>query len=141
MKTKLAILAFLFGLLCFYATTAFAQQDSGGGSECPISYSIKKNNGGGKCSGDALVTVVFNPMPLPGNIPRLTAIFYKDQFLGNMVPAEGYLVTKGGETNITYCLTETGTKSNPFNNISAAGKLILEFTYPNGTACRTRTPN
>ena len=141
MKTKLAILAFLLWLLCFYTATAFAQSDSGGGSECPVSYSVKKNNGGGKCQGDALVTVVFNPMPLPGNIPRLTAIFYKGQFLGSMVPAEGYLVAKAGETNVTYCLTEPGPKTNPFNNISAAGKLILEFTYQNGTVCRTRTPN
>ena len=141
MKTKLAILAFLFWLLCFYSATAFGQEDSGGGSECPVSYSLKKNNGGGVCKGDALVTVIINPMPLPGYIPMLTAIYYKGETINNISPAKGYLVTKGGETTITYCITGSGPRKNSFNNISSAGKMVLELTFPNGTVCRTHIVN
>ena len=141
MKTKPAIFLFLLCLTSIFSFTAFAQKDSGGGSECPISYSFKKNNGGGKCGGDALVAVIFNPMPLPGNIPMLTAIYYKGEPLGNKLPVPGYLETKGGETNISYCLTEPGSKKNSFSNISPAGKLVLEFTYTDGTTCRTHIVN
>src|SRR5688572_8232183 len=121
MKTKLAILAFLFLLLSFYASTAFAQEDSGGGSECPVSYSFKKNNGGGACKGDALLTVIINPMPLPGNIPMLTAIYYRGETVPNISPAKGYLVTRSGETNISYCITGLDARKNSFKNISSAG--------------------
>lgn len=141
MKTKPAIFSFLFFLASIFSLTAFAQKDSGGGSECPISYSFKKNNGGGACKGDALITVIFNPMPLPANIPMLTAIYYKGEPLGNKLPAQGYLATKGGETNISYCLTEPASKKNSFSNISPADKLVLEFTYADGTTCRTHIVN
>ncbi len=137
MKTKPVIFSFLFYLTCILSATAFAQQDTGGGYECPISYSFKKNNGGGACHGDALVSVRFNPMPLAGNIPMLTAIYYKEQPVSNLLPAQGYLATKGGETYISYCLTESGAIEKSFSNISPAGKLVLEFTYPNGSICKT----
>ena len=141
MNPKLIIFAFLFCLTCIVSATAAAQGDSGGGgSQCPTSYSFKKNNGGGACGGDGLVTVIFNPMPLPVNIPRLTAIYYKGESLSTL-PVQGYLVTKAGETNIAYCLTETGAPKKSFNNISPAGKLVLEFTYADGTICRTNTPD
>ena len=129
------------GLLGVISVTAFAQKDTGGGSECPISYSFKKNNGGGNCGGDALVSLIFKKMPLQGNIPMLTSIYYKGQPLSSKLPIQGYLVTKSGETNISYCLTEPGSKKNSFSNISPAGKLILEFTYTDGTTCRTHIVN
>ncbi|HUS03481.1 MAG TPA: hypothetical protein VMY77_17195 [Chitinophagaceae bacterium] len=141
MKSKPVIFSFLICLSCLLSVTVFAQPDSGGGSECPISYSFKKNNGGGNCGGDALISVIFNPMPLSANIPRLTAIYYKGQPLGNKLPVQGYLVTKAAETNISYCITETGPKKIGFSNISPAGKLILEFTYTDGTTCRTHIVN
>lgn len=141
MKTILFVFSLSLSLIFILPVTAFAQPDSGGGSECPISYSFKKNNGGGKCRADALVTVIFNPMPLPGNIPMLTAIYYKGQPLGNKLPAQGYLETQGGKTNIIYCITKPGSGKNSFSNISAAGKLVLEFTYPDGTVCRTYAAN
>ena len=141
MKTIPLIFSLLFSLTCIFPATAFSQEDSGGGSECPISYSIKKNNGSGVCKGDALVTVIFNPVPTPGNIPRLTAIYYKGQTVGNMLPVQGHLVNKGRETHISYCVTEAVSRKNSFSNISPANKLVLEFTYPNGTSCRTHPAN
>ena len=141
MKTKPVIFLLLFFLPGILPVTAFAQMDSGGGSECPISYSFKKNNGGGKCGGNALVAVIFNPMPLPGNIPVLTGIYYKGQPLVNKLPVEGYLVTRGRDINISYCLSERGSQKGSFSNISPAGKLVLEFTYRDGTTCRTHNAN
>ena len=140
MKTKPAILSFLFSIACIFSATAFAQPDSGGGQEC-AAYSFKKNNGGGKCQGDAVVNVVFSPMPLPGNIPLLTAIYYIGQPLPKRLQAQGYLVRDGAKANISYCLSDALPKKNSFGNISAAGKLILEFTYPDGTVCRTSAGN
>jgi hypothetical protein len=141
MKTKTAIFSLLFCLACIFSLSTFGQTAPGGGFDCPNSYSIKKNNGGGICHGDALVTVIFNPMPLPGDIPMLTAIYCQGQPLNNILPAQGYLTTKDGEINVTYCLTESTDKKTSVNNISPSSKLVLEFTYSNGMVCRTDNTN
>jgi hypothetical protein len=141
MKTKQFTLAFLLLLCCIFSRASFAQTAPGGGSECPKSYSFTTNsgNGWGVCNGDAQIRVTFNQMPLPENIPVLTAIYYQGRPLTKIIlPVGGELVTNG-QGYVSYCLTGTGQKNNrnSFDYISHSVKIILEFTYPDGTVCRT----
>ncbi len=145
MKTKLFIYSFSFLLICIFSTTCFAQPAPGGGSECPTSYSFKSNNGKGLgvCNGDQQIRVNFSIMPSPENFPLLTALYYQGQLVTKVtLPVVGYLVTEG-QGYVCYCLVRTSSKNNgnPFGKISPSIKMVLEFTYPDGTICRTDNVN
>jgi hypothetical protein len=141
MKPKPVVFAFLFCLTGFFSTGTFAQTVPGGSIECPTSCSIKKNNGGGMCHGDAMVSVVFTPNPSAVDIPLLTGIYYNGQIVSCVYPVQGSVVSKKDAINISYCLTESASKNTPLKNVPPAGKLILEFTYQDGTVCKTNTTN
>src|SRR6476659_7319410 len=110
MKPKPVVFAFLFCLTGVFST-AFAQPVPGGSIECPTSCSIKKNNGGGMCHGDAFVSVVFTPNPSAVDIPMLTGIYYNGQTVSCVYPVQGSVVSKQGALNISYCLTESDSKN------------------------------
>lgn len=145
MKHRLIIFAFLLFLIYFLSAKAFSQSAPGGGSECPTSYSFKRNNGNGwgVCNGDEQIRVTFSPMPSAGNIPLLTAIYYQGQPVSKVIfPVSGELVTHG-QGYVSYCLRGSPhkNKGNPFGKISASIKVVLEFTYPDGMICRTDVVN
>ena len=145
MKTKPIIPAILLFLVCNFSTAAFAQTAPGGGFECPTSYSFTRNNGNGwgVCNGDAQIRVRFNQMPLPENIPVLSAIYYQGRALTKVIlPAVGNLVTNG-QGYVSYCLVGTVQKNNrnSFDYMSRSVKIVLEFTYPDGSICRTDNVN
>lgn len=145
MKTKQFIFPFLLFLCCIFSTGSFAQTAPGGGSGCPIPYSFKKNsgNGWGVCNGDAEIRVIFNQMPLPDNIPLLTAIYCQGRSVTRIsLPVSGNIITTG-QGYVSYCLTGSIQKNNrnPFDYISRSIKIVLEFTYPDGMICRTDYTN
>ena len=140
MRPKPVIFAFLFCLACI-STGTFAQPVPGGSIECPTSCSFKKNNGGGMCRGDALVSVIFNPNPSAVDIPSLTGIYYNGQIVSCVYPVQGSLVSKKDVINISYCLTESASQNTPLKNIPPAGKLLFEFTYQDGTVCKANSTN
>ena len=143
MKTKFFILLFLLFLIYFFTISAFAQT-AGGGSGCATSFSVKRNNGNGYgvCNGDAQIRVVFSPMPSPGNIPLLTGIFYQGQPTTKItLPVAGEMVTDG-QGYISYCIAAPlKNNGNQFGKISPSIKITLEFTYQDGTVCRTDVVN
>jgi len=138
MKPNAVIFSFLF-CLGIFSTAAFAQPVPGGSTECPTSCSFKKNNGGGMCRGDALVSVVFSPTPSANDIPLLTGIYYNGQPVSCVYPVQGALVSKQGAINITYCLTGSDSQNTSLKNIPPAGKLLFEFTYQDGTVCKANS--
>lgn len=146
MKTNVFTLAFLLFLAAIFSVKSFAQTAPGGGNtECPTSYSFTRNNGNGwgVCNGDAQIRVTFNQMPLPENIPVLSAIYYQGHALTKIIlPAVGNIVTNG-QGYISYCLVGVSQKNNrnSFDYMSRSVKLVLEFTYPDGTICRTDNAN
>jgi hypothetical protein len=144
MKTKFFILVFLLFLIYFFTISAFAQTAPGGGSGCATSISVKRNNGNGHgvCSGDAQLRVIFNPMPLPENIPLLTAIYYQGQLSTKVsLPVVGDIVTEG-QGYVSYCVSAPlKNNGNQFGIISRSVKISVEFTYTDGTVCRTDVVN
>ncbi len=141
MKPRLIIFAFLLFLVYFISAKAFSQTAPGGGSECPLSYSFKRNNGNGwgVCNGDQQIRVTFSPMLAPENIPVLTAIYFQGQLLSRFIlPVTGDLINKQ-QGYVSYCLRGSFPKNNanPFSIISPSIKLVLEFTYPDGMICKT----
>jgi hypothetical protein len=136
MKTKFFILVFLLFLIYFFTISAFAQTAPGGGSGCATSISVKRNNG------NAQLRVIFNPMPLPENIPLLTAIYYQGQLSTKVsLPVVGDIVTEG-QGYVSYCVSAPlKNNGNQFGIISRSVKISVEFTYTDGTVCRTDVVN
>ena len=144
MNTKLIIFVFLLFLIYFFTISAFAQTAPGGGSGCATSISVKRNNGNGHgvCNGDAQLRVIFSPMPLPENIPLLTAIYYQGLPTTKIpLPITGDIVT-GGQAYISYCvMAPLKNNGNQFGKMSPLIKIAFEFTYQDGTVCRTDVVN
>lgn len=144
MKTILINTSFLC-LACIFSTPAFSQTVPGGGTECPTSYTVKRNNGHDKkvCNGDAEIRVSFIQLPAPNDIPSITSIEYEGQPLTDIsLPVAGTLV-RTGKGYISYCIKASSSKSkgDPLDKIPAAAKLVLELMAPNGVVCRTDNGN
>ncbi|HEY8690706.1 MAG TPA: hypothetical protein VIM07_15830 [Chitinophagaceae bacterium] len=144
MNTKLLIFVFLLFLIYFFTISAFAQTAPGGVTGCATSISVKRNNGNGHgvCNGDAQLRVIFSPMPSPENIPLLTGIFYQGQSTTKVtLPIAGDMVTDG-QGYVSYCVVvPLKNNGNQFGKISPSIKIALEFTYQDGTICRTDVVN
>lgn len=144
MKTKQFKSASLLILACIFSGAAFSQIVPGGGTECPKSYSVKRNNGNDKkvCNGDAEIRVTFLQLPTSHEVPSITSIEYEGQPLSNIsLPASGTLVTTG-KGYISYCVKATSkSRGDPLGKIPAGAKLVLELTSPNGVVCRTDNGN
>lgn len=167
MKTRLLSITLLFSML-ICSTISFSQPPPGGdddgvpvvlppddgstggnppgggggaGTTCPVSISFKRNNGNGwgVCHGDAQIRVAFSPLPVPGNVPVLTAVYYQGKALTNVIlPVSGDLVDRG-QGYVSFCMLGSAPKKNngnPFGNIPPGVKLILELTYPNNMVCK-----
>ncbi|HEY8691088.1 MAG TPA: hypothetical protein VIM07_17780 [Chitinophagaceae bacterium] len=148
MKKKPFSSFLLLASIFFLSTSSFAQTvpggsgdgsggviDSGPGGgtvyDCPISYSLKRNNGNGwaVCNGDGQIRIAFSQ--LPTEIPQLTGIFYKANKITTInYPVDGD-VSDPTLPYISYCLTG--------GNIPPAKQLTFQFTYPNGQVCTTDT--
>ncbi|HUS03338.1 MAG TPA: hypothetical protein VMY77_16475 [Chitinophagaceae bacterium] len=145
MKTKQLMFAPVLFLGCLFSIAAFSQTVPGGGSECPSSYSIKRNNGNsvGICNSDAEIRITFLDIPSPQDIPSITSIEYEGQRIpGISFPVRGALVTVG-KGYISYCVAAATGKSsgNALSKIPPGAKLILELTTPTGIVCRTDNAN
>jgi hypothetical protein len=144
MKTKRLVLASAVFLACIFSSAAYSQTVPGGGTECPIAYSVKRNNGNNPkvCNGNPEIRVTFLQMPAPDAIPSLTSIEYLGQPLSKIsLPANGTIVNTG-RGYISYCVSSTSkTVENPLDKIPPATKLVLELTASNGVICRTENLN